>query len=208
MQNRAFNYVCVISFFILVFSLVFDLLICQSVMSVVLSGLLVLLGFIYYFSRYKKKYKASIIIFVVCTYGTLSLNYFVNEGINGPTLALFTITLVFISIMVDARHHLLMIGTHIAVVATLLALEYLKPSLVPATYPSRDARFLDWCSTSIITLTFLFGLTNFLRKHYDAKRQLADDRANEIEEQHEQILDQNQALERLDEEKSRLFSIV
>jgi len=208
MQNRAFNYVCVISFFILVFSLVFDLWICQSIMSVVLCALLVLLGGIYYFARYKKKYKASIVIFVVCTYGTLSLNYFVNEGINGPTLALFTITLVFISIMVDARHHLVMICTHIAVVATLLALEYFNPALVPATYPNRNARFLDWGSTAIITLTFLYGLTNFLRKHYDAKRQLADDRANEIEEQHEQILEQNRALERLDEEKTKLFSIV
>lgn len=208
MQNRAFNYVCVISFFILVFSLVFDLFICQSVMSVVLSGLLAVLGVMYYFARYKKKYKASVIIFVVCAYGTLSLNYFVNEGINGPTLALFTITLVFISIMVDARHHMVMICTHIIVIATLLGLEYFKPGLVPATYPNRNARFLDWGSTAIITLTFLYGLTNFLRKHYDAKRQLADDRANEIEDQHEQILEQNHELERLDAEKSKLFSIV
>lgn len=208
MQNRAFNYVCVITFFILVFSLLFDLAICQSIMSVVLSGLLVLLGVIYYFARYKKKYKTSIIIFVVCSYGTLSLNYFVNEGINGPTLALFTITLVFISLMVDARYHRLMIGTHITVVATLLALEYFNPGLVPLSYTNRNARFLDWASTSVITLTFLYGLTNFLRKHYDAKRQLADDRANEIEEQHEHILEQNHKLEQLDEEKSRLFSIV
>lgn len=208
MRNRAFNYVCVITSFILVFSLGFDIYICQSVMSAVLAGFLLLLGVMYYFSRYKKKYKVSIAVFVICSYGALVLNYFVNEGINGPTLALFTITLVFVSILAEPKWHRLVIVAHTAIAAALLATEYYAPGLVPATYPNRTARFLDWGSTCIITLTFLYGLTNFLRKHYDAKRQLADERASEIEEQNERILEQNYSLERLDAEKTKLFSIV
>ncbi|MBX2906324.1 MAG: HAMP domain-containing histidine kinase [Taibaiella sp.] len=208
MQNRAFNYVCIITFFILVFSLVFDLFIEQTIMSAVLGGLILLLSAMYYFSRYKQKYRASTIIFVLCNYGTLVLNYFVNEGINGPTLALFTITLVFTTIIVDPKFQPLLIVTHILLVTSILAIEYTNPAMVPATYPSRSARFLDWGSTCIITLTFLYGLTNFLRKHYDAKRRQADERADEIAAQHERILEQNQALEKLDDEKSKLFSIV
>jgi two-component system, sensor histidine kinase and response regulator len=208
MQNRAFNYVCIITFFILVFSLAIDLYIEQTLMCVVLVGLIVLLATMYYFSRYKKKYRASTIVFVLCTYGALVLNYFVNEGVNGPTLALFTITLVFTTILVEPRYQPFLIIAHVVLGISLLAVEYTNPAMVPATYPTRSARFLDWGGTTIITLTFLYGLTNFLRKHYDAKRQQADERADEIAEQHQKILEQNQALEKMDDEKSKLFSIV
>lgn len=208
MRNRAFNYVCLITFVIMVFSLVFDICICQSIMSFVITGLILILGVMYYFSRYKKKFQLSTFIYVFCCYATLSLNFFVNEGVNGPTLALFAIALVFVSILVAPRFHFFIIAVHVCVITTLLALEYYRPVLVPATYPTRLSRFLDWGSTCAITVTFLYGTINFLRKHYDAKRLLAHARAQEIEVQNEQITEQNKRLEQIDSEKNKLLSIV
>ncbi len=89
MGNRAFNFINAITFLLLVSYLAFDLFISQLTMSVVISGMMVVLGFLYYFSRFKKKYQVGIIIYALISYTVLILNYFINSGINGPTLCLF-----------------------------------------------------------------------------------------------------------------------
>jgi Flp pilus assembly protein TadB len=76
MRNRAFNFVCVVTSFLLIFCFAFDFYIGQIYMSVVIIILILLLFVIYYFSRYKKKYKAGVVIFAIVCYLVLILNYF------------------------------------------------------------------------------------------------------------------------------------
>ncbi len=208
MENRAFNYVCVVAFFLLVICLAFDMYICQSVMSVVLSALIVLLGVLYYFSRYRKQYRIGVILFIVLSYATLCINFFVNEGVDGPTLSLFSVTFIFLVTLSRPRFHFLWILIHIAVVTALILIEYFRPDLVPDSYPNRIARFMDLGITCMICITFIYAINTYLRNYYDRKRILADERALAIFEQNKQILAQNDALEKVNDEKNKLFSIV
>jgi hypothetical protein len=55
MENRAFNYVCVITFFVLVYYLACDSYIAQYLMCGVILVLIFILCCLYYFSRFRKK---------------------------------------------------------------------------------------------------------------------------------------------------------
>jgi two-component system sensor histidine kinase/response regulator len=201
MEHRAFNYVCFITFSLLIFSLVFDLYIVQSFMSVIIALLLAILGVMYYFSRFERKYKVSVIVFIVCCYAALSLNYFNNEGINGPTLCLFSITLMFIALLTKPSYHFIFIFIHLSLVVSLLTFEYYFPNSIPNAYPSKVARFMDMATTAIMSLVFIYAVTNYMRNYYDEKRILADERALAISEK-------NKELERVNNEKNKIFSIV
>jgi signal transduction histidine kinase len=83
----------------------------------------------------------------------------------------------------------------------LLSVEYIFPDTVPQTYPDRLSRFLDWGTTGIITLVFVYTVSNFLRQYYDEKRLVADERAKAIE-------NQNKVLEKVNTEKDKIFSII
>ena len=76
MENRAFNYVSIISFLILIYCLAYDIYLSLAVMSVAIVILMAVLAVLYYFSRFKKKYHTGIVVFAICNYAILILNYY------------------------------------------------------------------------------------------------------------------------------------
>jgi len=59
-----------------------------------------------------------------------------------------------------------------------------------------------------VAIVFIFLVTHFLRRYYTGERWRSEKRAEEIMEQNAEILRQNQLLEKVNEEKNKLFSIV
>ena len=86
--------------------------------------------------------------------------------------------------------------------------EYLHPEWVPDTYLHRPDRFLDVGSNYILALVFIFSITTFLRKHFNHERDLAEQRALSISEKNIVITEQNKLLEKVNEEKNKMFSII
>lgn len=208
MENRAFNYVCVISFPLLLLCIFFDVYICVSVMTWAMSAAMVMLAVVYYLSRMKKMYRAGIILFALCSYALLTLNYFVNAGSQGPTIFLYFVTFIFLITLGQPKHNPIWILLHVASVCALLGIEYVEPELIPDTYPDRYSRYLDLGVTYIIALVFLYLVVRYLRNYYSKKAMQADDRLVAILEQNKQISDQNTQLETVNQEKNKLFSII
>ena len=208
MENRAFNYVGVITFPILLYTLVFDICISQVFMAWVLGGLLVAQGILFYYSRFKRKYNTGIIVYAILSYSSLIANYYCNSGALGPTLCLFFLTFQLLITIGKRGMYGLWIFLHITIVMGLLASEYFFPQLVPDTYLSKEARFFDLASTYTIAIVFVFTLTNYLRNYFNNERLLAEERAKAISAQNTYILSQNDLLAKVNEEKNKLFSIV
>ena len=208
MENRAFNFVCIVTFFLLLACIFSDVYIGQSIMTNVMVVLVVVLACLYYLSRYKKRYKVGVIIFAVCSYAALGLNYFLNSGSLGPTIYLFFVTFIFLITLGDHRHHFVWIAAHILVVVALLVVEYLYPSMVPDTYDDRGSRYFDLVVIYVVAIVFLFSITNYLRIYYYRKALQADERSEAIAEQNKQISAQNAELETVNNEKNKLFSII
>ncbi|WP_345077042.1 HAMP domain-containing sensor histidine kinase [Nemorincola caseinilytica] len=208
MENRAFNFVCVVTFFLLLICISIDIYISQTIMTTVMLLLMLPLGLVYYLSRYRKIYKIGVTMFAIFSYAVLSLNFFMNDGSSGPTIYLFFVTLIFLITLGNHKHHFVWITLHTVIVATLLVIEYNYPSLIPGTYPDRAARYLDLAVTYAIAVSFLFAITNYLRGYYYRKARLADERSLAIIKQNEQISAQNTELETVNQEKNKLFSII
>jgi len=208
MENRAFNYISVVSMVLLACCLAFDLFCHQYIMSFIIIILMATLVFLYYFSRFKKKYRLGIAIYAFCSYSALIINYYVNSGINGPTLFLFFVTISFFVAITRRMFHPLWVTLHIVIVLSLLLSEYLHPEWITGTYSAPETRFLDVGFTYIISIAFLFSVTYYLREYFIRERCLAEERAMAIEEQNRHITEQNRLLEKISEDKNKLFSII
>lgn len=208
MQNRAFNFVCIIAFVLLSICIVFNIYIGQRFMTNLIAIILPTLLTAYFFARFKKKYKIGIIFFAVASYIILFLNYFHNSGIDGPTTILFIVTFLFLLTLGNKRIYYVWILLHILSVVFLLYTEYNYPDLVPKTYNTRFDKFLDIGVSYIASIIFISALFIYLRDFYNAKRLIADERALAISAKNKQILVQNKLLEQINEEKNKLFSIV
>lgn len=208
MENRAFNFVSVISFFLLSICIAFNFYIKLYSMMWITLALAILLAIGYYVSRYKKRYKISLIVYIVVSYIAFFFNYFKNGGINGPTIILSYVTFIFLITLGSPKQYFFWKLLHVILITTLLTIEYIFPDTVPNTYLSRSDRFLDTGVSAAVSITFIYALMSYVRKYYDERRQIADDRARAIEIQNKKILLQNQQLELVNEEKNKIFSIV
>ncbi len=207
-ENRAFNYIIIISFFLLLYYLFFSLYLRQFIISTVVVVLLGVLAVLYYYSRYKKKYQAGIVIYALCSYATITLNYFINSGISGPSICLFFLTFQLLIAIGKPRQHIIWIILHVGIFISLLVIEYTHPWWVPDTYLTRSDRFIDIGSNFLGVIAFSFAITNYLRSYLNNKRKQAEQTTRAMIDINKQITVQNQALEKVNREKNKLFSIV
>ena len=208
MENRAFNFVSLVSFLVLFYFLVFDIYIGQIIMCLVLLALIVILSFLYYNSLVKRKYRAGIIVYAVATYGAIITNYYFNQGIDGPTMFLFFLTFHLLVAISPPNLSRVWIILHASIAIFLLFSEYFQPGLVPDVYTSRLSRFMDIGWTYIISIVFVYFITRNLRSYYIEEKKRSDDMVLAVSEQNELILQQNKLLEKSNEEKNKMFSIV
>lgn len=208
MENRAFNFISVLSFFLIICFLVYDGYLGHSVLTVMLVILIPIQLFCYYLSRFKKRYQPALIIYAICSYAAITINYFYNSGINGPSLIVFLITLAFFSSMSGRRLFPLWIALHTVIGLSLLYIEFTRPELIPNTYPARKTRFVDVGFTYTAAVFFIYAIINYLRNYFSKERRRSEEWARALQQQNEERERQNQLLEQVNEEKNKLFSIV
>ena len=208
MENRAFNYVSVVSFAVILYCLAFDIYFGQVMMSAVLISLFFVQCGLYYFSRFKRNFRTGTIIYAVCSYFAICANYYLNSGISGPTLFLFFMVFQFLVAISGRVLNMIWVALHLLIPLVLLGTEYVHPEWVPDTYNSKTAHFTDIYTTYVAVLVFVLLVTGYLRRYYIREKNLANERALAIQLQNEQIIEQNKQLARINEEKNKLFSIV
>ncbi len=157
-------------------------------------SIFLLQSFLYYISRFRGKQKLAVMISAWEIHILLALNYFLNQGIKGPTLLLYTATFFFI-IVVSYRNKLiyLFIGNSL-LIGILILSEYINPELLTADYPSREAFFIDTYFTYIIAISLVYTGTSYLLRSYVRQRKMLIEKAD--------------ALSKTNKEKDRLFSII
>ncbi len=108
----------------------------------------------------------------------------------------------------NPKQYPLWISLHILVLLSLLACEYIHPDWVPDTYKSKSDRYIDIGATSGTAIAFIFFITNYMRKNLDKERVKTEERELAISNQNRQIIEQNHLLEKVNAEKTKLFSII
>lgn len=207
-SHRAFNAISVISLVILVILLPFNAMIGLWPVCVVLLVLILLQSIFYYLARFRGQYLVGLNVYAVVSYLTLILNFFFNSGSYGPTLLLFLLTFQLLIAFTSSRQHAGWMMVHLIVPFLLLLCEYYMPEWVPDSYRSRESRYFDLSTSYLVIVVCMYCVTIYLRNNYRRQRRTAEERANKIEQQNKQILVQNRLLEELNQEKTKLFSII
>lgn len=147
--------------------------------------------FLYYQSRFRRRFALARYGFTFLSYVFLAVNYYYGGGIDGPLLFSFFLTLIVI-IFIHPTHRYFFLLLHIIVISGLLYFEYRYG--VPKLYHRQSERFLDVACIMAIMLFLTYVLVGGVIKSYNKERRLSLDRAA--------------ALEVLHQENNRLFSII
>ena len=180
LEARIFNAICLASAVTLFLNIFLNSLLGIFQLAVLMAAVFVISSLCYYYSRFKMKLNASIIVYMIASNLLIIVNYKYNSGINGPTLLIF-ILLYFLTIsIVPKKQYWFWITLNILIVTTLLIYEYNYPGAIINTYPDKKQRFIDLEYTYIVNLFFIFMITTTVRKNYHTEKKLVEQKAAEL----------------------------
>ncbi|WP_113662288.1 sensor histidine kinase [Pedobacter nanyangensis] len=208
LEERIFNTFCVIAVVALFLEIFFNYYIELKVVALIcLFGTLFSAG-LYYLSRIQRKTKLAIRSLGIVANFTFLLNYFFNSGIYGPNMVLFCLILLVTIVVVPKKELLGWVALNMITVFGVLIFEYLNPGAIPNVYVDNLAKTVDFGVTYAVAALLICLSIAFIRNNYDKERNIGIQKKAEIEEQNARIVSQNIELEKLNSEKSKMFSIV
>ncbi|MDG2433406.1 HAMP domain-containing sensor histidine kinase [Flavobacterium sp.] len=194
LEQRIFHGFCLITALVLLICFPSNFLIGLDILGYLLVVVLCFLLTLYYFSRFKRKSKLLLPIYICFTYTTLVIGYSLNCGIDGPMILVFGITFLILAAIIEEKNLVFWMLFHLFVAFTLLYLEYNYPDLIYVIYDKKSFRFFDIALTlSILLLTILFTI-KYLKINYN-KQLLVSNKKNE-------------ELHQANATKDKLFSII
>jgi len=201
LEARIYHSVCIVAFFALAYNVPFNYFV--GLPKVALINLIAVFAFaiLYYISRVKKRFYFSVIGLGI--FGNLFFAgvFFLNSGINGPTLILFALFFYLLSATLPKKQQWIWLLVNLIVVILCCISQYISPLWVPNSYESVLSRFTDTISAYLVVIFSIFFSLRYIRMNYETEKKSAIDRALDIELK-------NIQLELVNGEKNKLFSIV
>lgn len=170
LQARIFHEVSVIAMIGLPLALLVNFVIKVPVANLVLSATWIVIVVMYINSRYFGRFQFSFIFFNVGTSALIAFNYFINSGIQGPTLILYLLSLFFTLSVMPPRHYVFWMVMNVAIVAVLLFADYHNTGFIKNTYANRRDLFLDTITTYIFVVTCIGMVLSYLVKSYEREK--------------------------------------
>ncbi|WP_254070954.1 sensor histidine kinase KdpD [Pedobacter sp. L105] len=201
MEARIYHSICIVAFFALAYNVPFNYFV--GLPKAALICLIALSGFawLYYVSRVKKKFTYSVLGLGLFGNVFFTAIYFINSGVNGPTLILFALFFYLLSATAPKHQQWIWLLVNIVVVTSLCVIQYIIPSWVPSSYENELSRYTDTISAYMVVIISIFYSLRYIRINYETEKKSAIDKALDIELK-------NIQLELVNGEKNKLFSIV
>lgn len=205
---RIFHVLLLITLSVLAYTVPFNFLLGLPQLSLISFLMLLIFSYLYFISRFKGQTSRAILIGSCFGNVLYVLVFFFNSGIQGPVVLTSALTLILIICCAPEKQYKIWVPLNLVLMFGLFSFEYFFPQWIPFTYTSRADQFMDIGFSYLFLLVPVYYSITYIRRSYDAKR-ISDERsALAIKRQHQQIVDQNIALERLNSEKNKLVSII
>ena len=208
LNARIFHSACLISIAALIYNIPFNYFIGLPEVSLACVIVLTICLGLYYASRAFKKVSESILISNFLGLGLFIFTYFVNGGLSGPADQFFLLFLLLSIAITPTSQYKIWIPANLIIVIFLHILEYYYPGLFPDPYNSRQEHFIDQTSSYVIVALLIFFCTAYIRNSYEREKASTVIKARSIEKKNSRIVKQNTELENLNDEKSKLMSII
>jgi two-component system sensor histidine kinase/response regulator len=163
--------------------------------------------YLYYRSRYCGK-AHNHILFGLTGLVLLGVNYFANSGINGSTDLIWPAYLLLVFAISPYKQHAAWLGGYLVSFLLVHFIAYYYPFLVKHPFTAGNGEFIDRITAFPLPVITIYIVIKFMRRSYDKEKNTAEEKANAIEIQNQQIVLQKQQLQQSNSEKDKLMSII
>lgn len=198
---RSMHFVFALAIASLSFFLVFDLLNLATYLFILILAGIFILSVGLYLSRIKRKTKAGFIFFQAGAYLLLPFGFFFNEGIDGPVIYIFFISLLVHFVANPTGNINVFVIWHSLLIAACLLLELFVPELSQKVYATRTTRFMDFLLTGLLAILFFAYVFKSIRHDFLKNRAIIDLKSKKLLEQHA-------SLEKALMDKEKLLNII
>jgi len=185
MEARIFHMTCLVSMVTVALNIPMNYLVGVPSLSLLMTALLFIVWFIYYYSRFQRKLNTSFFLFCLLINVFVTLNYYQNSGINGPSLLIFLLSLFLIITVAPKIQSRFWAPLNIVLVGVLLFMQYIHPQSVPNTYPHSKDRYVDFAYSYVAIALLILLITLYIRKSYNQQRLELIKKAAELEDANE-----------------------
>ncbi|ACU03736.1 sensor histidine kinase [Pedobacter heparinus] len=172
LEGRIFHSVCLVALMGLAVCIPFNASIQLFRLALLMVVIFLAVLTIYYFSRFRNKTSAGIVVLSIINNLLLMVNYYYNSGVNGPSTVVFALSFLITVSIVPKKHFWIWLPLNIVIVLSLLFFEFRNPELVRNTYPDEAAKFTDIGFTYLLCVATILLITSFIRNSYYGEREI------------------------------------
>jgi len=194
LRARIFHAVSIIAMIGLPIAIFVNFFVKVPLANYALVAAVILIAALFVLSRVFGRLRLSLVLFSIGINIFIAINYFINSGIQGPTLILFLLSFVFTFTFMPSRQIWGWMFYNLAITGSLIIFEYLNPDFIQFSYSERSALFLDKATTYVCVVLCMGAVLYFLIHNYEREKSNA--------------LKASQALQAANDSKTRLFSVL
>jgi signal transduction histidine kinase len=169
-QARIFHQVSIIALVGLPVAILINLFIKVPDVNLIMLGMTVFIGLLYLNSRYLGNLRARTIIYTCFVNLIVTVNYFYNSGVQGPTLMLFMLSLVFTLAITPKKQYFFWAIFNTCFVVLLLYIEYSNGLLVKHSYPTKESYFIDIGFSYVAIISCIAFIISYILKSYRSEK--------------------------------------
>lgn len=158
---------------------------------------IIYLAFCYFLSRYFRVFSTAKILFGIGTYLVVGVNFFQNNGIDGPSMIGSFIPLILLFAISNRRGQWTWGMLYILFFGVLLFIEYNSVVAVKSYYTSVHQRFIDVGFTYMFSVFFVLIITLFIRRSLAREQLVTKLQTQQLARQHDKLNQANNQLRRL-----------
>lgn len=192
MEIRIFNAYSFIGIFLLILFFASNVYLGLNAASILLGLGICIQVVLYYMSRFTVYHSLSIAVQGIFSYLLIGINYFFNDGSQGPSLLLFFLSYNLLITVTPKRQHIIWTSLHVLIPVMLIFIERSHPEWMLSSYQNKEEYLMDILFCYVVTLTSIYFIADFLRDSYFYEKTLARIRKGAIERQKLQ-LDQSES---------------
>lgn len=163
---------------------------------------------LYYLSRFKNQFQASIVLMGILSYLFFGINYFYNSGINGPTAFIFILNFYILQLLSFTKLKYVWLTLHMLTIPVLYLLEYKNPSFILQRYSSESEFYIDYSLVFAASLLIIYLLIYMYINATQKQIRMINSQNNTLKQGVFELEKINNNLEQMDKEKSKFFSII
>lgn len=194
LESKVFHIFSIVALFAAILELIINFYLGFYGSVIICLAILLFHTVVFLLSRKWHKFNLAIIISGIECNVFLGIDYFINGGINSPTLLLFLSTLFLMCMISNSKYVKFWILFNLLSVLIVGLIEYQFPNSILINYTSRSDVFFDNLSTYIICAILLSSGLSYIKKSYQL--------------QNEKLAINTELLYKMNSEKDKLFSII